>query len=101
MPKNSTSNGAKQSKFKDVDISKYEEVWTKPKKAFAKKLLKEKEYTVTVNGIPQKVVGQPGHIDVYECGLNGDIIKNVPYEEDTFSKKFGPESTQQNLPIAK
>ena len=89
----------KENKFDGIDLSEYSKLLTRPKLAYAKRLIKKKQYTITVNGLVQIVIGHPGNLDVYECGYDGKILHNMPYDEETFKRKFDTTDVQQELKI--
>ena len=82
---------------KTPDLSSFGQYFTRPIEARAKKLKKEKEYEITINGVPDKAIGRPGDWDVYVLKKNGAILRNEPYTTEIFEDKFGEKDEQGEL----
>lgn len=82
---------------KTPDLSLYEQFFTRPQEVRAKKLTKDKEYDIVLNGVAEKATGHKGDWDVYVLKRNGQILRNEPYSDEIFKDKFGKKDSQGNL----
>lgn len=79
------------------DLSTYGQYFTRPMEARAIRLKEDKVYQITVNGVPDEVIGRAGDWDVYILNKKGKILHNEPYSQEAFDAKFGQKNAQGDL----
>jgi hypothetical protein len=80
-----------------VDLSKYSEFWTRPRRVFARRLTEATEYETTVNGLLTTIPAHPGDFEVVLIRADGSLLRKEPFTEQQFKKKFGTGGLEGDL----